>query len=99
MKLKEYVNNISIFVCSIPAQAVQENIAALLSLLRESVQLNLAPPGHFLLLGSVFTDEKLIYILKHDDVRIVRAVLYAWRVGLTLILKTGSYYRPVTTKN
>uniref|UniRef100_A0A7N8Y880 DOP1 leucine zipper like protein B n=1 Tax=Mastacembelus armatus TaxID=205130 RepID=A0A7N8Y880_9TELE len=30
---------------------LQENIAPLLSLLRESVQLNLAPPGHFLLLG------------------------------------------------
>uniref|UniRef100_A0A8D0DCY6 DOP1 leucine zipper like protein B n=1 Tax=Sander lucioperca TaxID=283035 RepID=A0A8D0DCY6_SANLU len=29
----------------------QENVAPLLSLLRESVQLNLAPPGHFLLLG------------------------------------------------
>uniref|UniRef100_A0AAQ5XU76 Dopey N-terminal domain-containing protein n=1 Tax=Amphiprion ocellaris TaxID=80972 RepID=A0AAQ5XU76_AMPOC len=28
-----------------------ENVAPLLSLLRESVQLNLAPPGHFLLLG------------------------------------------------
>uniref|UniRef100_A0A8C7CXR8 DOP1 leucine zipper like protein B n=1 Tax=Oncorhynchus kisutch TaxID=8019 RepID=A0A8C7CXR8_ONCKI len=36
---------------SIPAQALQENVAPLLSLLRESVQLNLAPPGHFLLLG------------------------------------------------
>ncbi|MEQ2174641.1 hypothetical protein GOODEAATRI_009926, partial [Goodea atripinnis] len=32
-------------------QALQENVAPLLSLLRESVQLNLAPPGHFLLLG------------------------------------------------
>uniref|UniRef100_A0A671WGC6 DOP1 leucine zipper like protein B n=1 Tax=Sparus aurata TaxID=8175 RepID=A0A671WGC6_SPAAU len=31
--------------------ALQENIATLLGLLRESVQLNLAPPGHFLLLG------------------------------------------------
>uniref|UniRef100_A0A665U2D3 Uncharacterized protein n=1 Tax=Echeneis naucrates TaxID=173247 RepID=A0A665U2D3_ECHNA len=30
---------------------LQENIAPLLSLLRESVQLNLAPPGQFLLLG------------------------------------------------
>lgn len=47
-------------VCSIPAQAVQENMASLLSLLRESVQLNLAPPGHFLLLGSVFTQEELM---------------------------------------
>uniref|UniRef100_A0A673WY14 DOP1 leucine zipper like protein B n=1 Tax=Salmo trutta TaxID=8032 RepID=A0A673WY14_SALTR len=36
---------------SISAQALQENVVPLLSLLRESVQLNLAPPGHFLLLG------------------------------------------------
>ncbi|XP_034417506.1 protein dopey-2 isoform X2 [Cyclopterus lumpus] len=36
---------------SISAQTLQENVAPLLSLLRESVQLNLAPPGHFLLLG------------------------------------------------
>ncbi|XP_053733383.1 protein dopey-2 [Synchiropus splendidus] len=39
------------YIQSLPAQALQENIAPLLSLLRESVQLNLAPPGHFLLLG------------------------------------------------
>uniref|UniRef100_A0AAX7TW82 DOP1 leucine zipper like protein B n=1 Tax=Astatotilapia calliptera TaxID=8154 RepID=A0AAX7TW82_ASTCA len=39
------------YIQSISAQALQENIAPLLSLLRESVQLNLAPPGHFLLLG------------------------------------------------
>lgn len=44
-------------VCSISAQALQENVAPLLSLLRESVQLNLAPPGHFLLLGSVLIYE------------------------------------------
>lgn len=55
-------------VCSIPAQAVQENIASLLSLLRESVHLNLAPPGHFLLLGSVFAQEELMCVLKCDDV-------------------------------
>lgn len=67
VKLKQCFNIIPIFVCSIPAQAVQENIATLLSLLRESVQLNLAPPGHFLLLGSVFTDDTLICILKYDD--------------------------------
>lgn len=36
---------------SISAQALQENVTPLLVLLRESVQLNLAPPGHFLLLG------------------------------------------------
>ncbi|XP_076602592.1 protein DOP1B isoform X1 [Chaetodon auriga] len=39
------------YIQSLSAQALQENIAPLLSLLRESVQLNLAPPGHFLLLG------------------------------------------------
>ncbi|CAJ1079517.1 protein dopey-2 [Xyrichtys novacula] len=39
------------YIQSISVQALQENIAPLLSLLRESVQLNLAPPGHFLLLG------------------------------------------------
>ncbi|XP_061647878.1 protein dopey-2 isoform X2 [Phyllopteryx taeniolatus] len=39
------------YIKSVTAQALQENIAPLLSLLRESVQLNLAPPGHFLLLG------------------------------------------------
>uniref|UniRef100_A0A8C1JDC8 DOP1 leucine zipper like protein B n=1 Tax=Cyprinus carpio TaxID=7962 RepID=A0A8C1JDC8_CYPCA len=38
--------------CSLSAQALQENINPLLCLLRESVQLNLAPPGHFLLLGQ-----------------------------------------------
>ncbi|TRY97220.1 hypothetical protein DNTS_013715 [Danionella cerebrum] len=40
-----------IYIQSLSAQALQENINPLLSLLRESVQLNLAPPGHFLLLG------------------------------------------------
>lgn len=39
------------YMQSISAQALQENVAPLLALLRESVQLNLAPPGHFLLLG------------------------------------------------
>ncbi|XP_060944174.1 protein dopey-2 isoform X2 [Limanda limanda] len=39
------------YIQSISAQVLHENIAPLLSLLRESVQLNLAPPGHFLLLG------------------------------------------------
>ncbi|XP_034549509.1 protein dopey-2 [Notolabrus celidotus] len=39
------------YIQSISAQAMQENVPPLLSLLRESVQLNLAPPGHFLLLG------------------------------------------------
>ncbi|KAM6934941.1 protein DOP1B [Xenentodon cancila] len=39
------------YIQSISAQALQENIPPLLSLLRDSVQLNLAPPGHFLLLG------------------------------------------------
>uniref|UniRef100_A0A673AY43 Uncharacterized protein n=1 Tax=Sphaeramia orbicularis TaxID=375764 RepID=A0A673AY43_9TELE len=39
------------YIQSISGQALQENVAPLLTLLRESVQLNLAPPGHFLLLG------------------------------------------------
>uniref|UniRef100_A0A8C4ZED7 DOP1 leucine zipper like protein B n=1 Tax=Gadus morhua TaxID=8049 RepID=A0A8C4ZED7_GADMO len=39
------------YVLSLSPQTLQENVAPLLSLLRESVQLNLAPPGHFLLLG------------------------------------------------
>ncbi|KAK1903528.1 Protein dopey-2 [Dissostichus eleginoides] len=39
------------YIQSISAQTLQENVVPLLSLLRESVQLNLAPPGHFLLLG------------------------------------------------
>ncbi|XP_061697346.1 protein dopey-2 isoform X2 [Syngnathoides biaculeatus] len=39
------------YMKSVTAQALQENVAPLISLLRESVQLNLAPPGHFLLLG------------------------------------------------
>ncbi|XP_059199122.1 protein dopey-2 [Centropristis striata] len=39
------------YIQSLSAQTLQENVAPLLSLLRESVQLNLAPPGHFLLLG------------------------------------------------
>uniref|UniRef100_A0A672SXW5 DOP1 leucine zipper like protein B n=1 Tax=Sinocyclocheilus grahami TaxID=75366 RepID=A0A672SXW5_SINGR len=37
--------------CSLTAQALQENINPLLCLLRESIQLNLAPPGQFLLLN------------------------------------------------
>ncbi|XP_062861985.1 protein dopey-2 isoform X1 [Trichomycterus rosablanca] len=39
------------YIQSLPPQALQENIIVLLSLLKESVQLNLAPPGYFLLLG------------------------------------------------
>ncbi|KAF7663060.1 hypothetical protein LDENG_00219490 [Lucifuga dentata] len=39
------------YIQSISPQILQDNIAPLLSLLRESIQLNLAPPGHFLLLG------------------------------------------------
>lgn len=39
------------FIQSVPSQVLQENVVPLLALLRESVQLNLAPPGHFLLLG------------------------------------------------
>ncbi|XP_051566221.1 protein dopey-2-like isoform X2 [Myxocyprinus asiaticus] len=40
-----------VYIQSLSAQALQENINPLLCLLKESVQLNLAPPGHFLLLG------------------------------------------------
>ncbi|TSU63004.1 Protein dopey-2 [Bagarius yarrelli] len=39
------------FIQSLSAHDLQENIMAILSLLKDSVQLNLAPPGHFLLLG------------------------------------------------
>ncbi|KAG5283849.1 hypothetical protein AALO_G00046820 [Alosa alosa] len=39
------------FIQSLPAQSLHDNVLPLLSLLRESAQLNLAPPGHFLLLG------------------------------------------------
>lgn len=39
------------FVQSISPQILQDSIVPLLTLLRESVQLNLTPPGHFLLLG------------------------------------------------
>lgn len=39
------------YIQSISSQVLQENVVPLLTLLRESVQLNLAPPGHFLLLG------------------------------------------------
>lgn len=34
----------------LPATALQENFPSLLGVLKESVQLNLAPPGYFLLL-------------------------------------------------
>lgn len=39
------------FIQSIPPLVLQDNVVPLLTLLRESVQLNLTPPGHFLLLG------------------------------------------------
>ncbi|XP_056610813.1 protein dopey-2 isoform X2 [Triplophysa dalaica] len=42
-----------VYIQSLPPQALQENINSLLCLLRESIQLNLAPPGHFLLLGML----------------------------------------------
>ncbi|XP_060732022.1 protein dopey-2 isoform X2 [Tachysurus vachellii] len=38
------------YIHSLPPQDLQENVMAILSLLKDSVQLNLAPPGHFLLL-------------------------------------------------
>ncbi|NWZ08387.1 DOP2 protein, partial [Agelaius phoeniceus] len=43
------------FVQRLPVPALQENFQPLLGLLRESVQLSLAPPGHFLLL-SILND-------------------------------------------
>lgn len=39
------------FVQGISAGTLQENVPSLISLLKESTQLNLAPPGYFLLLG------------------------------------------------
>ncbi|KFP25506.1 Protein dopey-2, partial [Colius striatus] len=41
------------FIQRLPVSALQENFQSLLGLLRESVQLNLAPPGHFLLLSTL----------------------------------------------
>ncbi|NWS20224.1 DOP2 protein, partial [Pachyramphus minor] len=43
------------FIQRLPVSALQENFQPLLGLLKESVQLNLAPPGHFLLL-SILND-------------------------------------------
>ncbi|NWR47447.1 DOP2 protein, partial [Regulus satrapa] len=43
------------FIQRLPVPALQENFQPLLGLLRESVQLSLAPPGHFLLL-SILND-------------------------------------------
>ncbi|NWI91123.1 DOP2 protein, partial [Pitta sordida] len=43
------------FIQRLPVSALQENFQPLLALLKESVQLNLAPPGHFLLL-SILND-------------------------------------------
>ncbi|KAI5621394.1 protein dopey-2, partial [Silurus asotus] len=39
------------YIQSLHVQDLQENVMAILSLLKDSVQLNLVPPGHFLLLG------------------------------------------------
>lgn len=39
-----------VFGSRLPVTALQENLPSLLGVLRESAQLNLAPPGHFLLL-------------------------------------------------
>ncbi|XP_072300639.1 protein DOP1B [Eucyclogobius newberryi] len=39
------------FIQSFSSQVLQDNVVPLLTLLRESVQLNLTPPGYFLLLG------------------------------------------------
>ncbi|XP_076857747.1 protein DOP1B isoform X2 [Brachyhypopomus gauderio] len=39
------------YIQSLPAQVLQDNVTPLLCMLREAAQLNLVPPGHFLLLG------------------------------------------------
>ena len=39
-----------VFINRLPATALQENFPSLLGVLKESVQLNMAPPGYFLLL-------------------------------------------------
>ncbi|XP_070323056.1 protein DOP1B isoform X1 [Odocoileus virginianus] len=41
------------FIQRLPATALQENFPSLLGVLKESVQLNLAPPGYFLLLSML----------------------------------------------
>ncbi|XP_051481300.1 protein dopey-2 isoform X3 [Apus apus] len=41
------------FIQRLPVSALQENFQSLLGLLKESVQLNLAPPGHFILLSTL----------------------------------------------
>uniref|UniRef100_A0A7N5K1Z9 DOP1 leucine zipper like protein B n=1 Tax=Ailuropoda melanoleuca TaxID=9646 RepID=A0A7N5K1Z9_AILME len=41
------------FVQRLPVAALQENFPSLLAVLKESVQLNLAPPGYFLLLSML----------------------------------------------
>ncbi|XP_029459352.1 protein dopey-2 isoform X2 [Rhinatrema bivittatum] len=45
----------SVFIQRLSASSLQENLPSLLGLLRESVSLNLAPPGYFLLL-SILND-------------------------------------------
>uniref|UniRef100_A0A8B9WAP2 DOP1 leucine zipper like protein B n=1 Tax=Bos mutus grunniens TaxID=30521 RepID=A0A8B9WAP2_BOSMU len=42
-----------VFINRLPATALQENFPSLLGVLKESVQLNLAPPGYFLLLSML----------------------------------------------
>ncbi|XP_066115515.1 protein dopey-2 isoform X1 [Saccopteryx bilineata] len=42
-----------VFIQRLPVPALQENFPSLLGVLKESVQLNLAPPGHFLLLSML----------------------------------------------
>ncbi|XP_054830579.1 protein dopey-2 isoform X2 [Eublepharis macularius] len=41
------------FIQRLPASSLQENFQSLLGVLKESVQLNLAPPGYFLLLSTL----------------------------------------------
>ncbi|XP_054434158.1 protein dopey-2 [Pteronotus mesoamericanus] len=43
----------SVFIQRLPVTALQENFPSLLGVLKESVQLNLAPPGYFLLLSML----------------------------------------------
>lgn len=46
------------FFGRLPVSALQENFQPLLGLLKESVQLNLSPPGHFLLLRYCLREKK-----------------------------------------
>uniref|UniRef100_A0A8C0GFZ5 DOP1 leucine zipper like protein B n=1 Tax=Chelonoidis abingdonii TaxID=106734 RepID=A0A8C0GFZ5_CHEAB len=45
--------NLHVFFGRLPVSALQENFQSLLGVLKESVQMNLAPPGYFLLLSTL----------------------------------------------